>query len=280
MRLEQFQARREAGASFQHLSGAGSLSGAERIEETNLQTVEAKFLGKIIKHGFMGDGRLRHTESAEGTAGGAVGQHCAAGSFDMRHMIGAHGMHRDTPGNGRPPRGIAAGVHVGMKFDRQQTALGVATEARRHESRVPLGRAHHAFRAAVDGGDRTLRQPGCNGDQRLHRKIELAAKAAAAGCRDDADIFLGQFEDVCHFVTVHDWRLGRDVDFYSIPDATRPARLGLDIGMLDISGFKLAFGDGGTCLKRRGDIALFYPTLGEDIARPIVMQLKGARRHC
>ena len=67
------------------------------------------------------------------------------------------------------------------------------------------------------------------------------------------------------------------MDFQAIACAPRPARLGLDIGVLDEAGVEGGFGDGGAACERRRRVALPDPAVEQDVARLVRLHQRRVR---
>ena len=104
---------------------------------------------------------------------------------------------------------------------------------------MPLGGGGHGFGARVDDAHRAPRHPRRHRQQRLHRHVELAAEAAAAGGRADAHARGVDAQHARGLLQVHVGRLraGRDLDAVgaigAVADRHGVAGLGLDVGVLD-----------------------------------------------
>ena len=185
-------------------------------------------------------------------------------------------MDRHAVGDRRAPGGIGPGVEVAGELDGGQPALHVAGEARGHPRRVALGGGAHRFRPRVGAAHRPVEQPGSERDQGLQREVELAAEAAAAAGRDDADAVLGEAHDQRDLVAIHVGRLGAGRDLEPLAFAPREAGLGLDIGMLDEAGLPAALGDRRGGGQPGGDVALRGAAAHQDVVRPVGMQRRRA----
>ena len=224
-------------------------------------------VGQLVHHRLVGDGGLRHAEAAEGAGRRGVGEPGIAPGAHVGHAVGTHGVHRHAVGDGRPPRGIGAGVEVRRHLAGEQPALGIAAEPGGDARGMALGRGRHALRPRVDQGDRPAELPRRHRHQRLDREVELAAEAAAAGRRHDAHRLGPQPHDDRHLVAVHVGRLGRDMDLDAIAHALGPAGLGLDIGVLDEGGLEHALGHRGAGREGFVRLAALHAALQQQIAR-------------
>ena len=126
--------------------------------------------------------------------------------------------------------------------------------------------AGHALGPLVNQGDRPLDQPGGDREQGLHRKIELAAEAPAAGRRHDPDLLGSDVQDARGLVAVHVRRLGRDVDLDAVAGAPGPARLGLDVSVLDEGRGEAALRKPGGLRQGRPGVARAHRALDQQVA--------------
>ena len=250
-RLEGFQAGGEADARLEPLTGRGQVPGAQRVAQAEPEPVDAEAQRQIVDQRLVGDRGLGHAEAAKGAGRRAVGEDRAGADGDVRHAIGSGRVDRHPPGDRRSPGGVGAGVEIGARGEGPEAAFRIAAEARPDARRMALGRARHALGALVDQGDRPLDQGRGEREQRLHREIELAAEAAAAGRGQDAHPLRRDAQHARGLVAVEIGRLRRDVDLDPLADAARPAGLGLDVGMLDEGRGELALGDR-RALRERG----------------------------
>ena len=120
--------------------------------------------------------------------------------------------------------------------------------------------------------------PGGDREHRLHGDVELAAEAAAAGGRDDADVFERQAEHAGDLVAIHHRRLRAGVDLHAVADADGVAGFGLDVGVLDEGGLERAFGCEGGLREGALGVAGFEDALGEHVVGPAVMERRRARQ--
>ena len=211
--------------------------------------------------------------------GGALVNQASPQVRTLGTRYGPHGVHRHAVGDGRPPRGVGAGVEARRHLAGEQPALGIAAELGGDARGMALGRGRHAFRPRVDQGDRPSELPRRHRHQRLDREVELAAEAAAAGRRHDAHGLGPEPHDDRHLVAVHVGRLGRDMDFDAIADPLGPAGLGLDIGVLDEGGLEHALGHRGAGRKGFGRLAAPDPALQQEIARLVGLHQGRIGRH-
>ncbi len=112
-------------------------------------------------------------------------------------------------------------------------------------------------------------------DQGLHGDVELAAEAAAAGGRANADLVGRDAEHARHLAPVEIGALGRDGDLDAVTLAHRPAGLGLEIGMLDEAGLEVELGGDGGGSQSGVDIAGIQRALGQHVTRPVGVQIGG-----
>jgi hypothetical protein len=279
VRLQRFQALGEAGGMGQRLAGRRGVADTQRIAQAELQAIDAERVGQLVHHRLMGDGGLRHAETAESAGRRGVGEPGIAPGAHVGHTVGTHGVHRHAVGDGWPPRGIGAGVEVGRHLAGQQPALAIAAEPGGDARGMALGRGRHAFRPRVDQGDRPAKLPRRHRHQGLDREIELAAEAAAAGRRHDAHRLGPQPHDDRHLVAVHVGRLGRDMDLDAIAHALGPAGLGLDIGVLDEGGLEHVLDHRGAGGKGFVRLAAFHAALQQEIARLVGLDQGRIGRH-
>ncbi len=169
----------------------------------------------------------------------------------VRHLVGAHAVHRHAVRHRRSPRGVGAGVEVGLHLEGREPALRVGRRLGPDARGMPLGGGGHGLRARVDDAHRAPRHPRRHRQQRLHRHVELAAEAAAAGGRADAHARGVDAQHARGLLQVHVGRLraGRDLDAVgaigAVADGHCEAGLGLDVGVLDELGLEAALGRGG-----------------------------------
>ena len=279
MRPQCFETLREAGGMRERLACRRRIAGAQGVAMPELQPVEAKPVGEFIHHRFMRDGRLRYAEAAEGAGRRSVGEEGFAPGPHVGDGIGPHRMHRHAVGDGRAPGRIGTGVEQGGHVTGEQLALGIAADPRRHSGRMALGAGGHAFGPRVDQSHGPLQLPRCDADQRLNRKVELAAEAAAAGGRHDAHRLGLQPHQVGDLVAVHVGRLGGGVDLDPVANPARPAGLGLDIGVLDERRLERAFGHRGAILERSRRVTALHPALQQQVARPVGLHQWRTFRH-
>ena len=118
--------------------------------------------------------------------------------------------------------------------------------------------------------------PGGGGQHGLHRLIQLAAKATTANRRHDTHLFRRQIHDQGNLVTVHIWRLGRDMDFQTVAVAPGEAGFGLNIGMFDETGAPFSFCRIAALTQSFGAKALAQVGIDQQVAWAIIVQLPGA----
>ena len=181
--------------------------------------------------------------------GGALVKIGARPGAHVGHAVRAHGMHRHAVGDRRAPRGVGAGVEVAVELAGEQPALGVAAEPGARSAPDGAWSWPPCSPAACRPGHRPAELPRRDRQQRLHREVELAAEAAAAGRRHDAHGLGPQPHDDRDLVAVHVGRLGGDMDLDAVADPLGPAGLGLDIGVLDEGGLEHALGHRGAGAK-------------------------------
>ena len=91
---------------------------AARCDARNSSRSMPSCVGELVDQRLVGDRRLRHAEAAEGA--GRRRRWCRSpGSCAARaaRAYGPDGVHRHAVGDGRPPRGIGAGVEVAVEVD-------------------------------------------------------------------------------------------------------------------------------------------------------------------
>ena len=115
---------------------------------------------------------------------------------------------------------------------RRPSAVG--TQRCRDPGRMALGRRSHRFRAGEGASDRPIEEPGRDRHERLEGQVQLPAEPAAARTRDDLDLLGFEAHDQGDLVAIHVRRLGGRVDRDPIAVANGVARLGLDVGVLDV----------------------------------------------
>ena len=121
-RAQRLEARLEAHAVGEHLAGDGRLARLQRVEDAELQRIEAEPLGEFVEQLLLRERALRHAEAAKGAGGHEMGVHRARDGAIVRHAIGAGGVHRHAVGDGRAPGGIGAGVEIGGEIHRRRAA--------------------------------------------------------------------------------------------------------------------------------------------------------------
>ena len=257
------------------MAGVRRIAGAQRIDTAELEAVDAGLLGEIIEQTFVRNGGLRHAEAAEGAGGRVVGENGAGAIADMRHAIGAGGVHGHPAGHRRAPGGVGASVEVGVGLIAEEAAGGVARRLRPDHGGVALGGRGHGFDALVDAAHRVIQVPRGDGQHGLDRDVELAAEAAAAGRRNNAHAFGGQAEHAGDLVAVHHRRLGAGGDLDAVADPLHPAGLGLDVGVLDERGFEAALRHMRRLQSRGVGIAGFNQAARQNIVRVGGVQCRG-----
>ena len=120
--------------------------------------------------------------------------------------------------------------------------------------------------------------PGGNGDERLDRQIELRAKSATKGRRNDAHVFGRDAEDGRNVVAIHVRRLGARLDFDAVANAASKACLRLDIGVLDEARFKLTFNSNVRRRQRVFDVASHHATAHQHVAGAVLVHRAVPRR--
>jgi hypothetical protein len=174
-------------------------------------------------------------------------------------------MHRHAVGDGRAPARIGAGIQFGMRPEAGELAISIAADARLDQRRMALGGSGHALRPRVDVGDRLVREPRRQRDQRVDVEIELAAEAAADRARDQAHRLLRQIEDLRQVIAMLERVLGGDVHLHRIALALGPAGFRLDIGVLDEAGLVFGLGHMRGLGERAGNVAAGHAAVGEDV---------------
>ena len=265
-RPQGLEARLEAHAVGEHLAGHGGVARLQRVEDAELQPIEAELLGEFVEQLLLRERALRHAEAAEGAGGNEMRVHRAGDGAIMRHPIGAGGVHRHAVGDGRAPGGIGAGVEIGGEIHRRQPPVARRADLGADAGGMALGRRHDRFGARIDHPHRPVQPPGRERDERLDRQIELGAEAAADRGRDDAHLRRRDAENFRDVVAVHIGRLGAGLDFDAVADAAREARLRLDIGVLDEAGLERALDDDIGGRETRLDVAARDAPAGQNIA--------------
>ena len=239
---------------MQHLSRWRDIAVVERIDAANGPAVEAEALRQVVHQRLVGDCGLRHAETAEGAGGGVVGVDGARTQRGIGHLVGPHAVHGHTVGHRRPPRGVGAGVEIGLHLERREVALGVGRRLGPDARGMPLGGRGHRFRARVDDAHGPLGHPRRHRQQRLHRDVELAAEAATTRGRADAHARLIDAQHPRGLLQVHVGRLGagRHLDAVRArAGGSREPGFGLDIGVLHERGLEAALG-GRSCARVPG----------------------------
>ena len=116
----------------------------------------------------------------------------------------------------------------------------------------------------------------CDGEKRLHRDVELAAEAAAAGGRADADFFVLDAEHASGFRAIHVRRLRAGGDLHPIAVLDRVAGLRLDVGVLDERRLEAAFDSGCGVRVAGDDVAAFQIAADQDVVRSVRMERVGS----
>src|SRR5437667_9090780 len=152
-------------------------------------------------------------------------------------------MHRNAGRDRRSPRSVGAGVEVGSDVHGDELAVLARAGARTNARWMPLGRAHDGLDPRVSHFHGAVKMPCCQCDKRLHGEIELGAESAPDCGWDNANAVSRERKDGGEVGTIHVWRLRTSLDFHSIADSPRKTSLRFDAGMLDETGFILAFHD-------------------------------------
>ena len=258
VRAQPFEAGGEPGARLEHLAGRRRVAHADRVDVAELERVDAAALGHHVHQHVVQQRRLRHPEAAEGAGRRLVGVDAGRGREHVGHVIGAGRVHRDPVLHREAERDIGAGVEVAVEsVGGELPVLGAAIAAGR-PGRVALGGGRHRLDPVEDRADRAVEVPRRDRQQHLERTVDLAAEAAAAGAGQHVDRVDGQAEHVGDLVPVHMRRLGGGRDLQPAAGAARPARLGLDIGVLDEGGLEAALDDDVGFGERRLGLALLH----------------------
>ncbi len=240
-RSQRLETGLEAEPVFHDLPRHGRLARLQRVEDAELEPIEAEPDREFIVKLLLRQRALRHAEAAEGAGRDEMGMHRSSNGAIVRHAIGAGGVHRHAIGDRRSPGRIGAGVEVGGKIHPNQTAIAARANPRSYPRGMALGRRHHRFRTRVDHADGAVQLPGRERDKRLNGKIEFCAETAADSGRQNAHLLGRDAQNFRDVVAIHVGRLRAGLHFYAIADAAREAGLGLDIGVLDKARLELAF---------------------------------------
>jgi hypothetical protein len=143
MGTECFQAGRQPGARRELVPGRSRRAGLERVAVAELQRIDAELLRQHVHQRLVHDRRLWHAEAAEGAGGRIIGVDRACRAERRLHLIRAHGVHGHAVGDGRPPRGVGAGVEIAVEAHAGETAVGVRAKGRGHAGGMALGGGGH-----------------------------------------------------------------------------------------------------------------------------------------
>ena len=214
IRLQCVQALRQAGGVRQDLSRRRGVAMVERVDAPDGPAVEPQPLGQVVHQRLVRDGGLRNAEAAEGAGGRVVGVDGARAHACVGHLVGSHAVHGHAVRHRRSPRGVGAGVEIGLHLEGREPALRVGGRLGPDARRMPLGGGGHRLRARVDDAHGAPGHPRRHRQQRLHRHVELAAEAAAARRRADAHARAVDAQHARRLLQVHVRRLGagRDLD--------------------------------------------------------------------
>ena len=275
-RAQRLEAVGDADAAGQKLARCGRVAVAESVEQPEIEPVDPGGLGKIVHQRLGQAGGLRHAEAAEGARDRPVRVHGAALGAEVRHAVGAGGVHGDAVGDRRTPRGIGAGVDGGGEVHGDEAAAPVAAGTGLHAGGMALGGRLHRLGAGVDHPRWAAGPERDEADQRLQREVELGAEAAARRRWQDADAAGRQAQHRRRLGAVHRRRLGAGVDHqHAAPFAgLEPggAGLGLDIGVLDMRGPDLGLGAVRGRGQPGGGIAAADKAADQQVARPLLVQ--------
>ena len=231
----------ESDAGFQHLARRGPIADPQRVAVPELQWIDSHRDGQLVHQGLVGDCGLGHPEAPEGAGRRGVRENCPRIRAHVRHPVRTHAVHRHPTGDGGPPRGVRAGVEVGVALVSEQAAIRLRDRPGADARRMPLGRGGHRFRSGIRASYRRPEHPCSHRNQGLDGLIELSAETAAAGRGADSDTPGRDPEHVRDLVPVHVGRLraGRHLDAAAV-DGSRVAGLRLDVRMLDEGGREFA----------------------------------------
>ena len=172
---QRLEAGGQAGARGQLLGCRGQRADPQRVAQAELERIDAELAGEVVHQRLVGDRRLGHAEAAERARRRAVGVDRAAGAQDRADRVRTHRMDRDAVGDGRAPRGVGAGVEVGVDGGGGEASVGVGAERRR--DRAPGGASWSRPSTPAAGRGR---EPGGRGGAPRSRS---AAGATGRACR-------------------------------------------------------------------------------------------------
>ena len=121
-----------------HLEALGGLGvGVVRVQQAELEGVDARLLGELVHVRLEGEGQLRRAVAAHGLRVGVVRVDAGGLEAHVRHLVEAGRRHHHDRGRGRAPRGIGAIVKNEADVAEGQLALGVAALADLGPDRLP-----------------------------------------------------------------------------------------------------------------------------------------------
>ena len=200
--LHGLQALEEAHVLSQGLTGGGDGAGPVGVDLADLNGVHVQGLGQGVHLALMGHGHLGHAEAAEGAGHGVVGVIEGGVNADIRHLVGAGGVHHGAGDNGGAVGGVGAAVAEQRRLHRYQLAVLGGAGLVVHLEGVALGGDHGGLLAAADHLHRAAGVVCQQGQVALDGDVQLAAEAAAGGNLDGYHPVLGEAQHGGDFAPV------------------------------------------------------------------------------
>ena len=122
-RPQGFKASLEADAFLEHLAGYGRVAGFERIEDAEIERIDAELDRELVEKLLLRDRALRHAKPAKGAGRDEMGVDRPRARAVIRHAVWARRVNRHPIGDGRPPRRISAGIEIGGKIHGREATV-------------------------------------------------------------------------------------------------------------------------------------------------------------
>src|SRR5258708_34101173 len=113
-----FEAGANAHAFTKNLARDSGRVIVERVEDAELQGVDAEANGEIVIELFLGDGHLRHAKPAKRACGNNVGMNGAREGSIVRNDVRSGSVYWDPSRDRWPPGRICPSVEVGGEVER------------------------------------------------------------------------------------------------------------------------------------------------------------------
>ena len=148
VRAQRLEAVADADGAASALAGGGGVAVAEGVRSAELQPVEAGGVGEAGRPGAsVAMAACGTPKPRKAPATGSWVWMARARASDVRHAVGAGGVHRHAVRDGRAPARVGAGVEDALEVERGQPA-----RRRRSRARAAIRAGWRLVVAAIDSG--------------------------------------------------------------------------------------------------------------------------------